>query len=84
MELQNFLPCCIQKMSVANFDRGDQSIGIRIPVEAFQTLGIEDNKPAYVTDLFTGKRSISTLSDAFYYQVKVPAYGGALLKFSFM
>ena len=42
------------------------------------------DKPAYVTDLFTGKRSISTLSDAFYYQVKVPAYGGALLKFSFM
>ena len=71
-------------LAVANFDRGDQSIGIRIPVEAFQTLGIEDNKPAYVTDLFTGKRSISTLSDAFYYQVKVPAYGGALLKFSFM
>ena len=71
-------------LAVANFDRGDQSIGIRIPVEAFQTLGIEDNKPAYVTDLFTGKRSISTLSDAFYYQVKVPAYGGALFKFSFM
>lgn len=71
-------------LAVANFDRGDQSIGVRIPVEAFQALGIEDNKPAYVTDLFTGKRSISTLSDAFYYQVKVPAYGGALLKFSFM
>lgn len=68
---------------VANFDRGDQSIGVRIPVEAFKTLEIEDNKPAYVTDLFTGKRSISTLTDAFHYQVKVPAYGGALLKFSF-
>ncbi len=71
-------------LAVANFDRGDQKIWIHIPVEAFKALEIEDNRPAYVTDLFTGHRSISTLTDAFPYQVKVPAYGGALLKFSFI
>lgn len=69
---------------VVNFDKAEQSVRVRIPEEAFQTLGFDDNKPAQLTDLFTGVESISTLTDACPYQVKIPAYSGKLLKFSFL
>ncbi len=69
---------------VVNFDRADQSVWVNIPAEAFKTLAFEDNKPAKLTDLLTGETTISTLTDAYPYQVKLPAYSGKMLKFSFL
>lgn len=69
---------------VVNFDRADQCVWVNIPVEAFKALGFEDNKPAELTDLLTGETTISTLTDAYPYQVKLPAYSGKMLKFSFL
>ena len=68
---------------VVNFDRADQCVWVNIPVEAFKALDFEDNKPAELTDLLTGETTISTLTDAYPYQVKLPAYSGKMLKFSF-
>lgn len=69
---------------VVNFDRADQCVWVNIPVEAFKALDFEDNKPAELTDLLTGETTISTLTDAYPYQVKLPAYSGEMLKFSFL
>lgn len=69
---------------VVNFDRADQCVWVNIPVEAFKALDFEDNKPAGLTDLLTGETTISTLTDAYPYQVKLPAYSGKMLKFSFL
>ena len=69
---------------VVNFDRADQCVWVNIPVEAFKALYFEDNKPAELTDLLTGETTISTLTDAYPYQVKLPAYSGKMLKFSFL
>ena len=69
---------------VVNFDRADQCVWVNIPVEAFKALDFEDNKPAELTDLLTGETTISTLTDAYPYQVKLPAYSGKMLKFSFL
>ena len=69
---------------VANFDHAEQSVRVNIPVEAFQALSFKDNKAAKLTDLLTGETSISTLTDACPYQIKIPAYSGKLLKFSFI
>ena len=68
---------------VANFDRAEQRVWVNIPVDAFQTLGFEDNRPATVTDLISGEQAISTLTDAYPYYVQLPAYSGKLLKFTF-
>ena len=69
---------------VVNFDRADQCVWVNIPVEAFKALDFEDNKPAELTDLLTGETTISTLTDAYPYQVKLPAYSGKMLKCSFL
>ena len=69
---------------VVNFDRADQCVWVNIPVEAFKALDFEYNKPAEMTDLLTGETTISTLTDAYPYQVKLPAYSGKMLKFSFL
>ena len=69
---------------VVNFDRADQCVWVNIPVEAFKALDFEDNKPAELTDLLTGETTISTLTDAYPYQAKLPAYSGKMLKFSFL
>ena len=69
---------------VVNFDRADQCVWVNIPVVAFKALDFEDNKPAELTDLLTGETTISTLTDAYPYQVKLPAYSGKMLKFSFL
>lgn len=69
---------------VVNFDRADQCVWVNIPVEAFKALDFEDNKPAELTDLLTGETTISTLTDAYPYQVKLPAYSGKMLRFSFL
>ena len=68
---------------VANFDRAEQRVWVNIPVDAFKTLGFEDNRPATVTDLLSGSTAISTLTDAYPYFVQLPAYSGKLLKFTF-
>lgn len=68
---------------VANFGPSEQKVRINIPEEAFRALGFGDNKAAMVEDLFTGETGLSTLTEAWPYQVSVPAYGGRLLKFTY-
>lgn len=68
---------------VANFGPSEQKVRINIPEEAFRALGFGDNKAAMVEDLFTGETGLSTLTEAWPYQVSVPAYGGKLLKFTY-
>lgn len=68
---------------VVNFDRAEQRVWVNIPVDAFKTLGFEDNRPATVTDLLSDSTAISTLTDAYPYFVQLPAYSGKLLKFTF-
>lgn len=69
---------------VVNFDRADQTVWVNIPAGAFKALEVEDNKPAKLTDLLTGETMISTLTEACPYQVKLPAYSGKMLKFTFL
>ncbi|MDR0430118.1 MAG: alpha-glucosidase C-terminal domain-containing protein [Tannerellaceae bacterium] len=68
---------------VVNFDKVEQQVNVRIPAEVFHALGIEDNRAARLTDLFTEEESISTLTAAYPYQVTLPAYGGQILKFTY-
>ena len=68
---------------VVNFDKAEQTVRIRIPDEAFKSLGFEDNKAAVLTDLMTGESCIGTLTTAWPYQVVIPAYSGRLLKFAY-
>lgn len=70
-------------LAVVNFDRADQKVWVRIPPEVFPILGFKDNYPARLTDLLTGETAISTLTDAYPYQVVLPAYSGKLLKFTY-
>ncbi|WP_280746648.1 alpha-amylase family protein [Parabacteroides sp. PF5-9] len=66
---------------VVNFDKNEQTVRIQIPAETFNSLGIYDNKAAELTDLLTGEKSIATLTEAWPYQVVLPAYSGKILKF---
>jgi len=66
---------------VANFDKAEQTVRVQIPANAFTACDIEDNKPATVIDLFTGETTIGTLTDAWPYQVTLPAYSGKMIKF---
>lgn len=68
---------------VVNFDKSRQTVKVKIPSEAFQTLGFDDNKAAVLTDLLTGDTTISTLTAACPFQVSLPAYSGKLLKFTY-
>ena len=49
---------------VVNFDKNEQTVRVKIPTEAFQTLGFDDNKAAVQTDLLTGETCVSTLTTA--------------------
>ena len=69
--------------AVVNFDKAEQTVRVVIPVEAFQYLDIPDNKAATQTDLITGETCISTLTEVCPFQVKIPAYSGRLLKFTY-
>lgn len=69
---------------VANFDPNEQDVDICIPQEAFDYLKIEDNKPAWVTDLQNGNKVVGTLTSACYYRVKVDGYSGAILRFDYI
>jgi len=66
---------------VANFDNAEKEIRVRIPENAFTTLGFEDNKAAKVIDLLTGESSVGTLTEAWPYELTIPAYSGKILKF---
>nr|WP_129729345.1 alpha-amylase family glycosyl hydrolase [Parabacteroides goldsteinii] len=68
---------------VVNFDKSEQTVRVKIPSEAFHSLGFDDNKAAVLTDLLTGETSISTLTAACPYQLTLPAYSGKLLKFTY-
>ncbi|WP_455637706.1 alpha-amylase family glycosyl hydrolase [Parabacteroides sp.] len=68
---------------VVNFDRSEQKVRVKIPSDAFVTLGFNDNKPAVMTDLLTGESTISTLTTACPYQLTLPAYSGRILKFTY-
>jgi hypothetical protein len=68
---------------VVNFSGKGQTADIRIPPEAFQHLHIPDNNAAKLTDLFTGKQSIGTLTFACPYRITVPRYSGKILKFEY-
>ena len=68
---------------VTNFGNVERTVNINIPVEAFRQMQIPDNKAATMTNLLTGKQTISTLTVACPYQVAVPPYSGSLLKFDF-
>ena len=70
-------------LAVVNFDKAEQTVRIEIPTDAFNTLGISDNKAAVLMDLLTGDSCVSTLTDACPYQVTIPAYSGKLLKFTY-
>ncbi len=70
-------------MVVANFGDTAQTVRIRIPEEAFSALGIEDNRAARLTNLLTGKKSISTLTSACPFRLSPPAYSGCVMKFSY-
>ena len=68
---------------VVNFNREERTVRIAIPPETFQHLDIPDNHAAKLTDLFTGKQSISTLTMACPYRTVVPAYSGKIFKFDY-
>lgn len=68
---------------VVNFDKAEQTVRVNIPENAFKYCQIEDNKAATVTDLFTGQTTVGTLTDAWPYQVTLPAFSGKAIKFSY-
>lgn len=68
---------------VVNFDKSEQTVRVKIPSDAFLTLGFDDNKAATLTDLLTGETCISTLTAAWPYQLVLPAYSGKVLKFMY-
>lgn len=68
---------------VVNFDKNEQTVRVKIPSEAFHTLGFDDNKAAALTDLLSGDTSISTLTAACPFQVTISGYCGKILKFTY-
>ena len=68
---------------VVNFDKADQTVRVRIPSDAFSSLKFEDNKAATITELMTGETNLGTLTEAWPFQVSIPAYSGRMLKFKY-
>jgi glycosidase len=66
---------------IVNFDGNERTVSVAIPPDAFQLLNIPDNHAAQLTDLLTGRQSISALTFACPYRITVPGYGGKLLRF---
>ena len=66
---------------IVNFSHTEQQADIYIPPQVFTSLNIEDNKAAEQIDLFTGERSVATLTSAYPYHTEIPACGGKILKF---
>lgn len=70
-------------LTVANFARSGQDVRVNIPEDAFRALGIKDNEAAVMKDLLTGTETISTLTAAWPFSVKLPACSGKVLKFTY-
>lgn len=68
---------------IVNFDKAEQTVQVKIPVEAFNYLEIGDNEAAQLTNLFTGEISISTLTEVCLFKVVLPAFSGKALKFTY-
>jgi glycosidase len=70
-------------LAVVNFEHTTQTVRIHIPPEAFTTLHFRDNQPAVLTDLFTGKQTVGTLTAACPFEISIPAHSGKLLRFGY-
>ena len=68
---------------VANFDRAEQKVRVEIPADAFSNMGFQSNRAAKATDLLTGHTTISTLTDAWPYQLIVPGCSMRIIKFEY-
>ena len=68
---------------VANFDRTPRTVRVNIPDEAFRSLPIPDNQAAELTDLFSGTKTVGTLTAACPYEMALPACSGKILKFHY-
>ncbi len=68
---------------VANFTHSEQNVWVNIPEDAFKTLDIKDNEAAMLKDLLTGTETISTLTTAWPFKVKLEACSGKVLKFTY-
>lgn len=68
---------------VANFDRTPRTVRVNIPDEAFRSLPIPDNQAAELTDLFSGTKTVGTLTAACPYEMALPACSGRILKFHY-
>jgi glycosidase len=65
---------------VVNFDEKEADCGVCIPSHAFEYLGIEQKGDVTAEDLLTGKREVITLQPDGLTRVKVPGWGGKILK----
>lgn len=68
---------------VANFTHSEQNVWVNIPEDAFKALDIKDNESAMLKDLLTGTETISTLTTAWPFKVKLEACSGKVLKFTY-
>lgn len=68
---------------VANFTHSEQNVWVNIPEDAFKALDIKDNEAALLKDLLTGTETISTLTTAWPFKVKLEACSGKVLKFTY-
>lgn len=68
---------------VANFTHSEQNVWVNIPEDAFKVLDIKDNEAAILKDLLTGTETISTLTTAWPFKVKLEACSGKVLKFTY-
>lgn len=68
---------------VANFTHSEQKVWVNIPEDAFKALDIKDNEAAMLKDLLTGTETISTLTTAWPFKVKLEACSGKVLKFTY-
>ena len=68
---------------VANFTHSEQNVWVNIPEDAFKALDIKDNEAAMLKDLLTGTETISTLTTALPFKVKLEACSGKVLKFTY-
>lgn len=68
---------------VANFTHSEQNVWVNIPEDAFKALDIKDNEAAILKDLLTGTETISTLTTAWPFKVKLEACSGKVLKFTY-
>lgn len=68
---------------VANVTHSEQNVWVNIPEDAFKALDIKDNEAAMLKDLLTGTETISTLTTAWPFKVKLEACSGKVLKFTY-